>query len=125
MDFEEALRRYRPSGPPAELRARALGRDAVGRRLQGRRSGSWIYPFAGAAAAFVLYALTDSTHRHVLSVTSTADAERETAIAELALDLGGDETARLVAERLVTSIESAGVDSRDTAAVEEMSREFN
>lgn len=125
MDLEKALRRYRPSGPPAELRNRALGRDAVARRLQGRRWRDWIYPLAGAAAAFVLYALTDSTHRHVLSVTSTADVERETAISELALDLGGDETARLVAERLVTSIESAGVDSRGTSAVEEMTREFN
>ena len=125
MDFEEALRRYRPSGPPAELRDRALGRDAVVRRLQGRRSRAWIYPVAGAAAVFVLYALTDSTHRHVLSVTSTSDVEREIGITELALDLGGDETARLVAERLVTSIESAGVDSRGTSAVEEMTREFN
>lgn len=124
MDFEDALRRYRPSGPPPELRDRALGRDAVARRPQGRRSRGWIYPFAGAAAVFVLYALTDSTHRHVLSVTSTADVDREIAVAELALDLGGDDTARLVAERLVTSIESAGVDSRATAAVEEMTREF-
>ena len=59
-----------------------------------------------------LYALTDSTHRRVMSATSSANAERETAIAEMAADLGGDETARLEAERLMRAIESAEADGQ-------------
>ena len=124
MDLEEALRRYRPSGPPAELRDRVLSSGAVGRPRQGRRLADWIYPLAAAAAAMTLYALTDSSHRRVISATSPKDGERERAIAELAVDLGGDEHARLEAERLIRAIEAAGVDAQtqDTVAIEESIR---
>ena len=124
MDLEEALRRYRPSGPPAELRDRLLSPDTVGRHRHGRRLADWIYPLAAAAAAMTLYALTDSTHRRVMSATSPADTEREAAIAEIAVDLGGDDRARLEAERLIRAIEAAAVDAQtqDTVAIEESIR---
>ena len=71
-----------------------------------------------------LYALTDSTHRRVISATSPKDGERERAIAEIAVDLGGDEHARVEAERLIRAIEAAGVDAQtqDTVAIEESIR---
>jgi hypothetical protein len=124
--LEDVLRRYRPSGPPAELRNQVLGGDLVGRPFQGRRRRDWIYPIATAAAALTLYALTDSTHRRIMSATSTTDAEREAAVAEMTADLGGDDTARLEAERLIRAIESAArVDPQlqDTVAIEETTRE--
>ena len=71
------------------------------------------------------YALTDSTHRRVMSRISTTDAEREMAVAELAVDLGGDDGARLAAERLIAWIESASVDSQRSGFVEETTREFD
>jgi hypothetical protein len=121
VDLEEALRRYRPSGPPAELRGRVLGPDIVGRHRHGWRLADWIYPLAAAAAAMILYALTDSTHRRVIAATSPPTTEREAAIAETAVSLGGDERARLEAERLISAIEAAGVDAqaRGTGAIEE------
>jgi hypothetical protein len=120
VELEEALRRYRPSGPPAGLRDRALGRDDVGRPFQGRRWREWLAPAAAAAAAFLLYALTDSAHRRVISATSPADGDRETAIAETAVDLGGDDSARLEAERLITAMGSTGVDPQfQGTAIEE------
>jgi len=121
VDLEEALRRYRPSGPPAELRDRLLSPDTVGRHRHGRRLADWIYPLAAAAAAMTFYALTDSTHRRVISATSPATTAREAAITEMAVDLGGDETAQLEAERLIRALESAGIDTpmQGTVDIEE------
>ena len=120
VDFEEAVRRYRPSGPPAELRNRVLGGEPVGRRFQGRHWLDWFYPIAAAVAAMTFYALTDSTHRRVILATSPANVQREAAIAEMALDLGGDETARLEAERLIKAIAAANdAQPQGTVAIEE------
>ena len=109
MDLEEALRRYRPSGPPAELRGRVLSGEPVGRPFHGRHWLDWFYPIAAAAAAMMFYALTDSTHRRVMAATTSANADRETAIAETAVDLGGDDSARLEAERLIRAIEATAL----------------
>ena len=124
MDLEETLRRYRPSGSPAELRDRVLGGEPVGRPFQGRHWRGWLYPIAAAAAAMTFYALTDSTHRRVMLATSPADTEREAAIAEIAVDLGGDDRARLEAERLVRAIEPADTEAHEqgTVAIEESVR---
>lgn len=124
-DFEDVLRRYRPSGPPAELRGRVLSRIPVGRPFDDRRWRDWIYPIAAAAAAMTFYALTDSTHRRVIAATSAAEAEREAAVAALTVDLGGDQIARLAAERLIRVIESAPrVDQMPSPfAIEETIRE--
>lgn len=118
-ELEALLRRYRPAGPTADLRGRAIYPS----RPQWRQ---WLLPATAAAAAVLFYALTDSTHRRVISATSPSDAAREKAIAEIAIDLGGDESARLAAERLIVAIESTSVDPRSqgTDAIEEMTREF-
>jgi hypothetical protein len=112
--LEDILHRYRPAGPPPELRDRVV--------VPPPRWREWIYPIAAAAAAMTFYVLTDSTHRHLVSATSTADADLERAIADLTVDLGGDDTGRLMAERLIRGIESAGVDpqAQGIAAIEEM-----
>lgn len=121
-ELDDLLRRYRPSGPPEELRDRVL--DA-GRPFQGRRvTRDWIYPIAAAAAAITLYALTDATHRRVMSATSAAAAEREAAVAAMTADLGGGDIARLEAERLIGAIESeARDDPQTTVPIEETIRE--
>lgn len=125
--FEDVLRRYRPSGPPAGFRKRVLGGEPAGgpeetRNRQGQRWSDWVYPIAAAAAAMTFYALTDSTHRHLISASSTADAERDAAVADMTEDLGGDDAARLEAERLIRALDSAGrtdAENQVTVAIEE------
>jgi hypothetical protein len=117
-ELEDLLRRYRPIGPSPELRHRVVRPPSHWR--------DWIYPIAAAAAAMTFYALTDSTHRRLISASSTADAERDAAVADMTEDLGGDDAARLEAERLIRAIESAArVDPQmqDIVAIEETTRE--
>ena len=111
-ELENLLRRYRPAGPQPTFRDRVVHPARP-------RWREWLTPAAAAAAAFLFYALTDETHRRVMSATSSASAERETAIAEIAAGLGGDETARLEAERLMRAIESADGGGRPQGAVAE------
>jgi len=121
-ELEALLARYRPGGPPPELRDRVLGRRSqdAGRLSQGRRLREWIYPIAAAAAAIWLYALTDSTHRRVVAATSPVDADLEQAIAEMTVDLGGDDSARLLAERLIRAMESPDAETPGILAIEEI-----
>jgi hypothetical protein len=110
-ELDDLLRRYRPSGPPSDLRDRVLEvRRLVldtGRPCQGRHPRrEWAYPFAAAVAALIFYALTDSVERRVMSATSNADLQREAAVVRITVDLGGDDVARLQAEHLMQVIES-------------------
>jgi hypothetical protein len=110
-ELDDLLRRYRPSGPPSDLRDRVLEvRRPVldgGRPFQRRRPArEWAYPFAAAVAALIFYALTDSVERRVISATSNADREREAAVVRITVELGGDDVARLQAEHLMRVIES-------------------
>ena len=123
MDLEDALRRYRPSGPPAELRGRVLGgesagrpsqSDPVGRPFQRRQWREWLLP-AAAAAAIVFYVLASGVQRDVLRVEGSNDA-REAAIAAIATGVGGDDLARLHAERMMNLIESQPGDARYSLA---------
>ena len=95
--LETLLRRYRPIGPPPELRDRVIRP-----RLRWRE---WLLPTAAAAAAVVFYALTDATRRQFVNGPS-ADAAREVAVAELTTQLGGDEVARLQAEQVMNEIDA-------------------
>lgn len=95
--LETLLRRYRPTGPPPELRDRVIRP-----RLRWRE---WLLPTAAAAAAVMFYALTDATRRQVVNGPS-ADAAREVAVAELTAQLGGDEVARLQAEHVMNEIDA-------------------
>jgi hypothetical protein len=103
-ELEDLLKRYRPSGPPAELRGRVLGGEPVGRR-QGRRWRQWFLPAAVAAAAVVFYVLASGVQREMGGVESHEEA-REAAIAAMTANLGGDDLARMHAERLMNLMES-------------------
>ena len=99
MDLEEALRRYRPSGPPRELRDRCVVAD-------GQRSvREWLLPAAAAAAALVFYLLGSGVQREVLRVEAS-DEGREAAIAAMTNELGGDSLARIQAERVMNVMEN-------------------
>jgi hypothetical protein len=124
VELEKALRRYRPTGPPGELRTRVLGgesagrssqSDPVGRPFQGRPWREWLLPAAAAAAAIVFYVLASGVQRDVLRVEGSNDA-REAAIAAIAIGLGGDDLARIHAERLMNLIENQPGGSRYSLA---------
>jgi hypothetical protein len=104
-ELEDLLKRYRPSGPPAELRGRVLGEEPVGRPSQGQRWREWLLPAAAAAAAVVFYVLGSGVQREMGRVESSEEA-REAAIAAMTANLGGDDLARMHAERLMNLMES-------------------
>lgn len=93
-DIEDLLRKYRPVGPPAELRHRILATTRADR----------IWPWASAAAALLVLGLTF----HVGARDEVADAGMNlgpSAIARVTEDLtsmlGGDLRARELAELIV------------------------
>ena len=94
-ELEGLLRRHRPIGPSALLRARIVGPSVHGR----------IWPWASAAAALLVTALT--FHVAVRSQAAGADVTLEPPPAVRVTDdltniLGGDAAARSFAEFLVT-----------------------
>ena len=104
-ELEEFLKRYQPSGPPGELRDRCLGVD-------GRRAvREWLLPAAAAAAAVVFYVLASGVQREVLRMAGSTEA-REAAIAAMTAELGGDDLARMQAERVMNLIENGPRDDR-------------
>ena len=105
VDLEEALRRYRPSGPPRELRDCCV---PVG---GGHGHREWLLPAAAAAAAVVFYVLASGVQRDVLQGEGSNEA-REAAIAAMATELGGDELARTQAERVMNLMENQPRDER-------------
>jgi hypothetical protein len=109
-ELEQLLRRYRPSGPPAELRDRitaaagsdgALGRDGAGRRVV----PGWLAPALAAAAMVVFYALAGNLRTQIARQLSAPDDPiRQLMTDELAEVLGNAQVARLEAERLATLV---------------------
>jgi len=102
-DLEHQLRRYRPVGPPAELRARvvAAGRTGAPRRW------AWVPSAAAMAAAFLFYVLAASARRDLTAELTKADRYRDVIVRALAADLGGGEEASHVAARLIELNEAA------------------
>ena len=112
-EIEERLRRYRPVGPPAELRQNVFGRvrlqadqgrDSRRVRLQPDRSGVW-WELAAAAVLFATALLLQSAtarvdHRIVL-VTAPAHEADEKRMDDLVRELGGDPSARILAGAIV------------------------
>ena len=112
-DTEGLLARYRPVGPPPDLRASALS--------AGRQSRIW--PWAAAAA--VLLVATVALHTVTMrSIGRIAPPVTDSASA-LAVALGGDEDARRAAQLIVIEQSMRNVDSpRDVNdAVQELVNE--
>jgi hypothetical protein len=102
-EIEERLRRYRPAGPPADLRERSLlahGRhhDSRSASLQARQV--WWQLAAAAAlvvAALLLQSATARIDRRIALVTAPAYEADEKRMDDLVRELGGDPSARILA----------------------------
>jgi hypothetical protein len=103
-DLEKRLQRYRPAGPPPELRDRIVSAARRTRRLR-----DWL-PLLAAAAAVVLFSALASKERAQIGAlaANAADAEaRQAMLSEIAAALGGDDLARAEAQRLIEQNEEA------------------
>ena len=100
-ELEDFLKRYRPFGPPRELRDRCLGVPVGGRHA----IREWLLPAAAAAAAVVFYVLASGVQRELLRVEGSNEA-REAVIAAMTAELGGDDLARVQAERMMNLMEN-------------------
>jgi len=110
-ELEDLLKRYRPSGPPRELRRRSLGVPVDGRRTV----REWLLPAAVAVAAVVFYVLASGVQRGLLRVEG--DEAREAAIAAMTANLGGDDLAHLHAKRVMNMIEKEPREGRSLSAL--------
>src|SRR5580765_6375341 len=96
-EFEDRLRRYRPVGPPADLRARVVAAAAI----SAPRRWVWVPSAMAAAAAFMFYVLAASARRDLSQELTKIDPRREEIVRTLAADLGGNAEARELAVRLI------------------------
>ena len=95
-ELEDRLKRYRPVGPPADLRARI-----VAAAEPASRRWAWVPSAAAAAAACLFYVLAASARRDLSAELVKTDPHRDAIVHALAADLGGDEEAGAVAARLI------------------------
>jgi hypothetical protein len=108
-DVEDRLRKYRPSGPPLELRDRVMQaatapdtRALVARPFKGRDLvREWLPATLAASVAIVFYLLASSARANVATNFVAADHARDAMVADLASQLGGDDAAQAEAERLM------------------------
>lgn len=103
---DDLLRRYRPAGPPPELRAQVLD--------QRRVAATW--PWAAAAAALLVTTvlLHAQVRSHVAEVYEPPPDPRRDAVEQLTSMLGGTQEARILAE---TGVLQEQVRASRTAAV--------
>jgi hypothetical protein len=90
-EIEDLLRRYRPKGPPAQLRERILAMERPER----------IWPWLAAAAALLVSALTlhSATRYEAADINLTLGPGAEARVADDLTDrLGGDADARGLAQ---------------------------
>ena len=92
-NFETQLRRYRPVGPPENLR------HQISDRVKERAHGEWLMVAAALFIAALLYgeAATERSAAAGVWLSPT----REVMIRELSEGLGGDQMAREEAEHLI------------------------
>lgn len=100
-DIERLVRRYRPSAPPAALRARVV--PAVSRRRP--LLFAWA-PSVAATLLIIMFQLLASGARSRVAAEIGAQRAHERTVNDLTLRLGGDPLARAEAEALVAADEA-------------------
>jgi hypothetical protein len=120
-EIDDVLGRYRPAGPPPELRERVVRAAAlaaapnpgsaavVAPPVQGgvlRRE--WLPPALAAGVAILFYLLGSGVRAQLTAQLSGIDRAREASVADLVSELGGGDLAREEAERLIELDEQAG-----------------
>lgn len=98
-ELDDLLRRYRPAGPPPELRARVAANAGPVRRT---------WPWAAAAAALLAATvyLHESTDRLAAGArVNSSHNGRQEAIALLSETLGGDASAQMMADLIISTEE--------------------
>lgn len=124
-DLEKLLKKYQPSGPPSDLRERMMAladspvaAGADGRAENGRPRGlgfasaqlgavrEWIVPLALVAATLLFYTLSGHVRERIaVHTTDVAEQARAAIVNDLATSLGGDDVARLEAERTMAMLD--------------------
>ena len=103
-DPEELLRRYRPLGPPPDLRDRiasAAARDVARPFRAAEDVPRWLPAAAAALIAVTFSILANSARRDVAEQLGKGELTRAAVVSELAARLGSGPAAREEAERLV------------------------
>jgi hypothetical protein len=103
-DLESRLNRYRPSGPPVELRARVVAASGATGALPSDRRAPWLswLPAAAAAAIAILFSTLSANVSARLAVSlGPGDGARAAAVADLAAQLGNDPFAKVEAEQMI------------------------
>lgn len=92
-DLDDLLNRYRPAGPPPDLRARVLDAAVPSR--------AWPWGLAAAALLVVSIGLRAGSDVEMNQVQEPVVDVTTAAIDQLASVLGGGEQARVVAESII------------------------
>ena len=92
-DLETLLRRYRPVGPPPELRARAVGRRSA--------FGDWAWLAAAAALAVVTVFLRTSEGNTLAASLQPIEEPHAAIVRSLAASLESEEHAYVLAETII------------------------
>jgi hypothetical protein len=103
-DLEERLRRYRPAAPRPELREKSVRSVRLQADRGADRRRLWWQLAAAAvlfAAVLLLQSATARIDRRIALLTAPARAADEQRLDDLARELGGDSTARAIAEAML------------------------
>ena len=92
-DVEDLIRRYRPVGPPPELRARVLGRTSA--------AGDWAWLAAAAALAIVTVMLRGTGGSPLPAYFAPREEPHAAIVRDLAASLDAEEHAYFLAETIV------------------------
>jgi hypothetical protein len=118
-EIEERLRRYRPAGPPPELRQNVIGRVRLQADREPNRRGAWWQLAAAAAlvvAALLLQSATARIDRRIAQLIEPARAADEKRLDDLTRELGGDPVARAIAEAML--VRERAIERTDLSGME-------
>jgi len=97
-DIEDKLRRFRPGGPPPDLRARVI---AATQRGKPNRLLEWVPAAVAAGVAVAFYLLGAGARADADAFFSEAQQQRTALVDQIAGSLGDDPLARQAAEEIV------------------------